>query len=91
MLKHLLGAAAALALLAATPAGACGDCKSCPHKMGAAAQVQQPGTAAEAGKKDGAACRCMQAGEKTCKCGDRCACASCPVHGQKDVKAEKKG
>ena len=89
MLKHLLGAAAALALLAATPAGACGDCKACPHKMGAAAQAQQPAT--EAGKQAGPACRCAQAGDKTCKCGDQCACASCPVHGQQDVKTEKKG
>ena len=90
MLKFLLGAAAALALLAATPAAACDDCKNCPHHKDASAQVQKTGAVAEADKKETKGCGCDHAASKECKCGEKCACASCPVHGKKDTKTEKK-
>jgi hypothetical protein len=78
MLKFLLGAAAAFVLVSATPASACPDCKDCP---------QHKATTAEADKKDAKTCGCDHAGNKECKCGEKCTCASCPVHGK---KAEKK-
>lgn len=91
MLKFLLGAAAALALLAATPAAAaCGDCKDCPHKKDTTAQVQKSSAVAEADKKEMKGCGCVHAGNKECKCGEKCQCAECPVHGKKGEKAEKK-
>ncbi len=92
MLKFLLGAAAAFALLAAAPASAspCGDCKDCPHKKEASAQVQKTGAVAEADKKDAKTCGCDHAAAKDCKCGEKCACATCPVHGKKGEKSEKK-
>jgi hypothetical protein len=83
MLKFLLGAAAAVALLTATPAAACGDCKDCPHKKDTTAQVQKTGAVAEADKKETKGCGCDQAANKECKCGEKCACATCPVHGKK--------
>jgi hypothetical protein len=91
MLKFLASAVAALALLAATPAAACGDdCKNCPmHKKEAAAQTSK-GAVAEADKKDEKGCQCMQGEKKECKCGEKCACPSCPVHGKKAEKPEKK-
>jgi hypothetical protein len=80
MMKLVLGAAAALALALATPASACPDCKSCPHG--------KKDTVAQAEKKDDS-CHCVaKAGE--CKCGDKCACANCPVHGKKGEKKEEK-
>ncbi len=91
MLKFLLGAAAALALVAATPASACGDCKDCPHKKDTTAQVQKGAAVAEADKKDMKGCGCDHAASKECKCGEKCACATCPVHAKKGDKAEKKG
>ena len=92
MLKSLLGAAAALALLAAAPALACDDCKNCPnHKQEAAAQVQKSAAVAEADKKAEKGCACVQDGKKECKCGEKCACPSCPIHGKKGEKVEKKG
>jgi hypothetical protein len=90
MLKFLVGAAAAFALLTATPAAACGDCKDCPHKKDTTAQVQKSGAVAEADKKDEKGCHCDQAANKECKCGEKCACKDCPVHGKKGEKAEKK-
>jgi len=90
MLKFLLGAAAALVLLAAAPASACNDCKDCPHKKEASAQVQKTGAVAEADKKETKGCGCDHAASKECKCGEKCACASCPVHGKKGEKTEKK-
>lgn len=90
MLKFLLGAAAALALVAAAPASACNDCKDCPHKKEASAQVQKTGAVAEADKKETKGCGCDHAASKECKCGDKCACATCPVHAKKGEKTEKK-
>jgi hypothetical protein len=90
MLKFLLGAAAALALVAAAPASACNDCKECPHKKEASAQVQKTGAVAEADKKETKGCGCDHAASKECKCGDKCACATCPVHAKKGEKTEKK-
>jgi hypothetical protein len=81
MLKFLLGAAAAFALVSATPATACPDCKDCP---------QHKSVTAEAEKKDAKSCGCEHSASKECKCGEKCACASCPVHGKKGEKSEKK-
>ncbi len=83
MLKMILGAAAALSLAFAAPALACpsGDCKDCPH--GKQTKV------AEADKKDEAKCHCVDKGG-TCKCGDKCQCANCPVHGKKAEKKDEK-
>lgn len=91
MLKLVLGAVAAFALLVAAPASACDDCKNCPHKD-TTAQVQGKGAVAEADKKDEkAGCHCdHHTASKDCKCGDKCACADCPVHGKKAEKAPEK-
>jgi len=90
MLKFLIGAAAALVLLAATPAAACEDCKNCQHHKEAAAKAEKTGAVAEADKKDEKGCHCDHATAKDCKCGEKCKCADCPMHGKKDDKAEKK-
>jgi hypothetical protein len=90
MLKFLLGAAAAFALLSAAPAAACGDCEACPHKKDATAQVEKAGAVAEAGKKEMKTCGCDHASSKECKCGEKCSCATCPVHAKKGEKTEKK-
>jgi hypothetical protein len=92
MLKFLLGGAAAFALLGSSPAlaGNCGDCKDCPHKKETAAQAQKPGAVAEADKKEQKGCGCDHAASKECKCGEKCACATCPVHAKKGEKTEKK-
>ena len=91
MLKFLLGAAAAFALLSAAPASACPDCKDCPHKHEASAQAQKAGAVAEADKKDGKSCACAKSADtKACQCGEKCACDACPLHGKKAEKTEKK-
>ena len=74
MLRTLLAAAAAIALLAGSPALAsgCKDCKDCPHAKMAAADDK-------AGAKDAAdkapACQCAAEG-KECKCGAQCQCGT---------------
>lgn len=90
MMKFLLGAAAAFALLAAVPAVACDDCKSCPQHKEHAAKAEKAGSVAEADKKETKGCACDHAAGKECKCGEKCACATCPVHGRKAEKTEKK-
>jgi opacity protein-like surface antigen len=90
MLKFLLGAAAAFALLSAAPAAACDDCKSCPQHKAAAATGDSKGAVAEADKHEHKGCGCDHAANKECKCGEKCACASCPVHAKKTEKTEKK-
>jgi hypothetical protein len=79
MIRMILAAAAAFALVSATPALACPDCKDCPmHKVAAADQGE---------KKEGEkvpACACAGEG-KECKCGAQCMCAHCGAK-----KAEKK-
>ena len=93
MLKFLIGAAAAFALLAATPAAACDDCKNCPHgKKETAAATEKKGTiVAEDKKEEHKGCGCDHAASKDCKCGEKCKCASCPVHGKKaEPKEEQK-
>src|SRR5512135_3692750 len=74
MLKFLIGAAAAFALLVATPAAACDDCKSCPHgKKETAAATEQKGTmVAEDKKEEHKGCGCNHEGSKECKCGEKC-------------------
>jgi len=92
MLKLFVGLAAAVALLAASPAraGEGEGCKNCPHhQKEAAAAAETKGTkVAEAEKKDDKkdekACPCGAKEAKDCKCGDKCHCA------HKDAKADKK-
>jgi hypothetical protein len=84
MMRLILAAAAALALVSASPARACPDCKSCQH-------VAQADTK-PADKKDPKAatpCGCAGANAKECKCGKDCKCPHCH-HGTADEKAEKK-
>jgi hypothetical protein len=87
MLKFLLGAAAALALVSAAPAAACSDCQ---HKKDTTAQAEKSGAVAEADKKEMKTCGCDQSASKECKCGEKCACGACPAHAKKGEKAEKK-
>jgi hypothetical protein len=79
MIRMILAAAAAFALVSAAPALACPDCKDCPmHKVSAAGAGEKQ----DAEKKAGCAC----AGEgKECKCGAQCQCPHCSAK-----KAEKK-
>jgi len=90
MLKYLLGAAAAIALFA-TPASACDDCKNCPHaKKDTSAQVEKKGVVVAEDKKDEhKTCGCDHSASKDCKCGEKCHCATCPVHGKKGEKKEE--
>jgi hypothetical protein len=78
MLKYLLGAAAAITLLAA-PASACDDCKNCPNKKD---------TTAQADKKDDKSCHCDKAGGP-CKCGDKCTCDHCKQKNEKKEETKK--
>ncbi len=81
MIRMILAAAAAFALVSATPAFACPNCNQCAHK-------DQVAAADKAEKKDGEkkAVTCGCAGEgKECKCGPQCQCAHCGAK-----KAEKK-
>lgn len=82
MSRILLAAAAAFALLAAAPALACEDCKSCPkHKTAQAEKGDQKDV------KPGCAC----AGEgKECKCGPNCQCAHCAAKKAAEKKDETK-
>ncbi len=74
MLRTLLAAAAAFALVASQPALACPDCKDCPnHKA-----------AAEKGDKK-ATCDCA----KECKCAPDCKCSHCQKKAA-EKKDEKK-
>jgi hypothetical protein len=67
MTKFLLGAAAAFALFAATPASACDDCKNCDHNKTAQADK----------KDDKGGCHCKGSADGKCKCGDKCTCDHC--------------
>ena len=85
MVKYLVGVAAAFALLAATPASACPDCKDCPqHKTAASAQGQET-KVADADKKD-EKCHCTDK-KSACKCGAKCNCAKAE---KKDEKKDEK-
>jgi hypothetical protein len=85
MMKTLLAAVAALALLAARPASACeGDCKNCPHHAQAAAADGKKGDKAE-----GPQCACAK-DAKECKCGEKCQCPHCAAHKGAEKKAEPK-
>ena len=90
MLKLILGATAALFLVAAAPAVACDDCKNCPnHKKESAAAEKSATVVADADKKE-AGCGCKHTSEaKDCKCGDKCKCADCPIHGKKGEKKDE--
>ena len=78
MLKYLLGAATAIALLA-TPVSACEDCKNCQHHKE---------TTAQADKKDAPGCHCKGSDGK-CKCGDKCQCAHCKAKVEKKDDTKK--
>lgn len=82
MLRTLLAAFAAVAVLAAQPVFACEDCKNCPMHKAAATDDKK------AEKSDKMACACS-ASAKDCKCAEKCAC---PGHDHKghDHHAEKK-
>jgi hypothetical protein len=100
MVRMFLAAAAAFALVSASPAVACPDCHDCPmhkDKAAAAAKAAEPdcpmhkaqlAAAEKEGKKDGekkvVACPCAGEG-KDCKCGAQCGCPHCTAK-----KAEKK-
>ena len=86
MMKTLLAAVAALALVAARPATACeGDCKNCPHHAQAAAGEAKKGDKADAAHP----CACAKEG-KECKCGEKCQCPDCAAHKGAKKADEKK-
>ena len=87
MIRILLAAAAAFALVCAAPAFACPNCQNCPnHKVAAADQAQTK----DAGKdQKAAACACAKDGG-ACKCGEKCQCPHCAEHAKAEKKAEKK-
>jgi hypothetical protein len=86
MIRMILAAAAAFALVSATPALACPECKDCPmHKVASAEKAE---------KKDGdkaavPACPCAGEG-KECKCGPQCMCAHCSAKKAAEKKDEVK-
>jgi hypothetical protein len=81
MIRMILAAAAAFALVSATPALACPDCKDCPmHKVSAADKTEKQG-----GDTKPVACPCSGGEGKECKCGAQCQCPHCAAK-----KAEKK-
>lgn len=79
MTRIILAAAAAFALVSASPAFACPDCKDCPnHKDKVAANDKVE-------KKDGEKkCACGAKDPKDCKCGGKCDC-----HAQKPEKKDE--
>jgi hypothetical protein len=85
MLKSLLGAAAAFALLAATPAVACEECQK--HQAAQAAPAGQKTSVAEEKKDEHKGCHCTSA--KDCKCGEKCGCASCKAKVEKKEEQKK--
>ena len=87
MLKLFVGLAAAVALLAASPAraGEGHDCKNCPHHAKEAAAETKAGTqVAENDKKDEKACHCGAKEAKDCKCGAKCHCTEASKDGKKE-------
>lgn len=38
--------------------------------------------------KEEKGCACQKSEKKECKCGDKCKCADCPVHGKKGEKKD---
>jgi hypothetical protein len=78
MTRIILAAAAAFALVSASPAFACPDCKDCPmHK-------DKVSAADKAEKKDAPKCACGK-DPKSCKCAGKCDC-----HAKAEKKDEKK-
>ncbi len=74
MIRYLAAAIAAFALVAASPALACDDCKNCPHAKVAQADTKKEGEKPKATKD----CGCTSA--KDCKCKEGCKCAHCGKH-----------
>ncbi len=93
MIRMLLAAAAAFALVSAVPAFACPDCHDCPmhkDKVAAADKAEKKGAEKKDAEKDKkvAGCSCQGGDAKAgCKCGAGCHCAHCAGA---DKKAEKK-
>jgi hypothetical protein len=83
MIRMFLAAAAAFALVSASPVLACPDCKDCPMHKAAAAGTEKP----DAEKK--AACACAHDG-KECKCGAQCQCPHCGAKKAAEKKDETK-
>ncbi len=80
MTRIILAAAAAFALVSASPALACPNCQDCPnHKDKVAAADQAEKKDAEPKK-----CACGATSAKECKCGGKCGC-----HAQKTEKKDE--
>jgi len=89
MIRMILAAAAALALVSAAPAFACPDCKDCPHHKDKVAQSDQAGKKADdKADKDKKAvdCPCHKGETGPCKCGDKCQCAAKKTEKKADDK-----
>ncbi len=82
MIRMILAAAATLALVFASPAFACPDCKDCPHHKDTVASADK------VEKKDAKKCKCGATSAKDCKCGDKCDCHA--KKGEKDKKDSSK-
>jgi hypothetical protein len=85
MIRMILAAAAAFALVSAAPAFACPDCKDCPMHKAAAAGEKKDGDPAE---KKVAACPCVAAGQD-CRCGAQCQCPHCAAKHAEKKDAKK--
>ena len=85
MIRMILAAAAAPALVSANPAFACPNCNDCPHKDKVAAADKGE---KKDGEKKAASCGCAGEGQE-CKCGAQCQCAHCGAK-KAEKKAEKK-
>ena len=93
MIRMILAAAAALALVSAAPAFACPDCHDCPNHKDKVAANDTGDKAATTDKKPGEKgdkkvavdCPCHKEGGP-CKCGDKCHCAGAKAQ----TKTEKK-
>jgi hypothetical protein len=87
MIRMILAAAAAFALVSAAPAFACPDCHDCPnHKAASAEKTEKKDTAKD---KKMAGCACAKDGA-ACKGGEACKCPNCPEHAKAEKKDEKK-
>ncbi len=77
MIRMILAAAAAFALVSAVPAFACPNCNDCPMHKGDKVSA--------ADKKAAKKCPCGAKDPKDCKCGDKCDC-----HAKKPEKKDEK-
>lgn len=84
MIRMILAAAAAFALVSAAPAFACPDCHDCPNHKAASAEKKDTTK-----DKKMAGCACAKDGA-ACKGGEACKCPNCPEHAKAEKKDEKK-